>query len=315
MSDNLIIPDHARIMFANSWTERAQQKQSRLRNLVTVRTGRTGNSSTIDIGGIVEGEDVTGQRFKEVAINESSTTQRWIYPSEYQLGTHESRWDANSIAPLVAPSGKQTMEHGAAYGRFTDRLLLAQILGNAVETNTGSTTPSTVALPAAQKVARDYVHTGSVIDSNLTVAKLIRALEIIETNEIYGQEQMEMGAKVCIATNSSANKALLRSVESSLGSKLMSKDFMPPTLDSNGFISQFLGINFMRTELVTVTSTVAFLPLWVSTEVYLDFWEDMTMSIDKLPTRSNALQFLTQARLGATRKDDRGIVQISCVQA
>jgi hypothetical protein len=94
----------------------------------------------------------------------------------------------------------------------------------------------------------------------------------------------------------------------------MSKDFMPPTLDANGFISQFLGIHFMRTELVPVTSSVAFLPLWVSTEVYLDFWEDMTMSLDKLPQRSNALQCLTQAKLGATRKDDRGIVQISCVQ-
>lgn len=314
MSDNLIVPDHARIMYANSFTARAEQKQSRLRGLCTVRTGQTGLSSTIDVGGTTEGEDVTGQRFKEVAINETLTTQRWIYPRNFQLATHEDRWDANTIAPLVAPTGRATKEHTSAYGRFVDRLLLSQILGNAVETNSGSTTPSTVALPAAQKVARDYVHTGSTADSNLTVAKLIRALEIIEQNEIYGQDQMENGAKVCIATNSSANKALLRSVESGLGSRLMSKDFMPPTLDANGYISTFLGIHFMRTELVTITSSVAFLPLWVSTEVYLDFWEDMTMSLDKLPTRSNALQFLTQAKLGATRKDDRGIVQISCVQ-
>lgn len=314
MSDNLIIPDHARIMFAESWRDAMQQKQSRLRGLVTIETGCTGVSATIDIGGKTEGEDVTGQRFKEVAINETLTTQRWIYPREFQLATHESRWDANTIAPLVGPSGKVAGEHSAAYSRFVDRLLLTQILGNGSESTSGSATPSLVALPAGQKIARDYVPTGSATDSNLTVAKLLAALELLEIAEVWGQDQMEAGAKVCIAVNSKANKALLRSVESGLASKLMSKDFMPPVLDANGHISQFLGIHFVRTELVSVASSVAALPMWVSNCVQLNFWEDSSMSIDKLPTRSNALQFMTQARLGATRVEDTGVVQISCVQ-
>ena len=315
MSDNLYIPDHARIMFANTWRDAIQQKESRLRGLVNIQTGCTGSSSTIDIGGIVEGEDVTGQRFKEVAINESLTTQRWVYPVEYQLATHSSKWDANSIAPLVAPGGKAAGEPTAAYSRFVDRHLLAQMLGNATETTQGSATPTTVALPAAQKVARDYVPSGSAADSNLTTEKLLRALEILEIAEVWGKDQMESGAKVCIAVNSKATKALLREVNSGMAAKLMSKDFMPPVLDKNGHISEYLGINFIRTELITVTSTVAFLPMWVSNCVQLNFWEDMSMSIDRLPNRSNALQFLTQGRLGATRIEDEGVVQISAVQA
>jgi hypothetical protein len=315
MSDNLYIPDHARIMFANTWRDAIQQKESRLRGLVNIQTGCTGSSSTIDIGGIVDGEDVTGQRFKEVAINESLSTQRWVYPVEYQLATHESRWDANSIAPLVAPGGKATTEHTAAYSRFVDRHLLAQMLGNATETTQGSATPTTVALPAAQKVAVNYNGTASPANCNLTVEKLVKALEILEIAEVWGKDQMEAGAKLCIAVNSKASKNLLRSVETGLAAKLMSKDFMPPTLDANGHVSSFLGIHFIRTELVTVTSSIAYLPMWVSNCVQLNFWEDMSMSIDKLPNRSNALQFLTQGRLGATRIEDEGVVQIAADQS
>ena len=315
MPNNLEIPEHARIMFANTWEEATQQKQSRLRGLVNVRTGRTGNSSTVDIGGILEGEDVTGQRFKDVAINQTLSTQRWIYPAEYQGASHESRWDANSIAPLVAPSGKAAMEHQGAYNRFVDRHLLAQILGTAYETNESTHAPAAVTLPVAQKVARDYVVSGSAADSNLTVEKLLRALEILEIAEVWGKDQMESGAKVCIAVNSKASKGLLRAVETGLAAKLMSKDFMPPVLDANGHISNFLGIHFIRTELITVTSTVAFLPMWVSNCVTLDFWEDMSVTIDKLPQKSNALQFLSQARLGASRTREEGVVQISAVQA
>ena len=312
---DLIVPDHARTMFAQSWTDAMEQKQSRLRDKVTLITGCTGDTATIDIAGSSDGEDVTGQRFKEVAISELATRQRFVYPSEYQKSSHESKWDSNSIAPLVAPTGKAATEHMAAFSRFTDRLLLTQILGNASERTTGTVAPTTVALPAAQKIAKDYVASGSATDSNLTVEKLLYALQLFEEAEVWGQDQMEMGAKVCIATNSKANKALLLSVQSGIASKLMSKDFMPPTIDENGHISTFLGIHFVRTELVSVTSGVALCPMWVSNCVQLNFWGDYQVSIDRLPTRSQALQFLSQARLGATRIFDTGVAQIACKQA
>jgi hypothetical protein len=314
----LIVPDSARTMFATSWREAIQQKVSRLRALCQIVTGCTGNSATVDIFGKVEMEDVTGQRYKKVNVNDVPTAQRFIYPKELQLPTFESRWDANSVAPLVAPSGKHASAHAAAYGRKVDEIILTQLLGDASEVLTSGSTPSVVALPSTQKIAKDFVSTGSATDSNLTIDKLLAALQILEENEVWGKDQMEAGAKLCIAVNSKANKALLRQIESGLGSKLMSKDFMPPTLDANGHIANFLGIHFVRTELVSSITdggdVVALLPMWCSTAFQFNVWEDMQTTIDVRPDLSNAVQFLSQARVGGARIEDEGVVQIAAVQ-
>lgn len=317
MSNDLIIPDAARIMFGTSWREELQQKQSRLRPLfANVHTGCTGNSITVDILAKSDGEDVTGQRFKNVEINEVNNGIRYIYPIEYQHPTHISKWDPNTIAPLVNPAGSQTKIHSMAYGRFCDRHYLQQILGNASEGASGGGQPTTVALPASQKIAKDFVSSGSATESSLTVDKLIEAVRILSEAEAWNDDLQAMGVKLCIATNAKTNAALLRSVESGLGAKLMSRDYMPPTLDDQGRIASFLGIHFVRTEFVsTVTDgddKVALLPLWASNAVDIAFWEDSTTTIDRLPSKSNALQFLTQARIGCARIYDEGVIQLAC---
>jgi hypothetical protein len=315
MNYDLTIPDHARIMFGTSWRDAAQQKQSRLRQYFSTQTGCTGNSITVDVQGTMEGEDVTGQRYKEVAINDTTSAIRYIYPGEYQLATHISKWDPNTIAPLVSPAGKQTGVHSAAYGRYVDNLILTQLLGNASEATAGSASPSTVVLPAGQKIAKDFVSSGSAAESNMTVDKLIQAKQLLMAAETWNDDKAAMGAKLCIAINASNEAALLRSVESGLGAKLFSRDYAPPVISGDGRITDFLGIHFIRTELVdTVTDgddIVALCPLWVSDCVELAFWEDMTVSIDRLPQRSNALQFLSQARLGCSRIIDEGVIQIA----
>lgn len=314
----LTVPDAARTMFATSWREAIGQKESRLKSMCQVVTGCTGESVTVDIFGSLEMEDVTGQRYKKVNVTDVATAQRFIYPRQLQTPSHESRWDANGVAPLVAPSGKHAKEHANAYNRKTDTIILETLLGDAAEVLVSGGMPSIIALPNSQKIAKDFVDSGTAVTSGLTIDKLIRALEILEEAEIWGQDQMESGARLCIATNSKANKSLLRQINSSLGSKLMSKDFMPPVLDGNGHIKEFLGIYFKRTELVKKindgTNTVALLPMWCSTSYQFNIWEDITTSIDTRPDLSNALQFLSQAKVGGARIEDEGVVQIAVAQ-
>lgn len=315
----LTVPDIARTMFANSWREAIQQKNSRLRPLVQLVTGCTGESATVDIIGKKEMENVTGQRYKVVNVNDVSVKQRYIMPIELQLPTHESKWDANNIAPLVAPSGKHAMIHTSAYNRAVDSHIISTLLGSAMERQSSGAAPSASALPAAQKIAKDFVASGSATDSNLTVAKLLEALTKLEEAEKWGMDQMEAGARLCIAVNSKASKSLLSQVESGLAAKLMSKDYMPPVLDANGHIKEFLGIHFVRTELVTAANDgtgdlVAYLPMWVSDSYQLNIWEDISISIDTRVDLSNAVQFLSQARIGGSRIEDEGVVQIAAVQ-
>jgi hypothetical protein len=314
---NLIVPDSARIMFGTSWREALAQKESRLRPMVQVRTGCTGNSSTVDIFGKIEMNDVTGQRYRKPIVSDVPTSIRYIYPRELQGETFESRWDQNTVAPLVAPSGKHASAHSQAYNREIDRIILRGLLGDAAEVLVSGGQPTIVALPNSQKIAKDYVASGTAATSGLTIAKLLRALQLLEEAEVYGQDQMESGARLCIATTSAVNKSLLAQVDSTLGSKLMSRDFVPnPVIDASGHIKEFLGITFKRTELVEKVAdggnTVALVPLWCSTSYELDIWEDLTTSIDVRPDLSNALQFLSQAKAGGARIEDDGVVQIAC---
>lgn len=317
MNFNLEVPNHARIMFGESWRMAAQQKQSRLRPYFkNIHTGCTGNSITVDVDGTEEGADVTGQRYKDVDINDGVSLIRHIFPREYQHPTHISRWDPNMIAPLVSPAGNQTQKHSSAYGRFVDRLILSQILGNGAQSTSGDSTPTPIALPNAQKIAKDYVSSGSPAESGMTVDKLIHAKMLLEEAETYNDDKAADGVNLVCAVNAKAQASLLRSVESGIGAKLMSSDYAKPVIDENGYIREFLGIKFIRTELVsTVTDSddrVALCPLWVSDCVDLAFWEDINVTIDRLPHKSNALQFLAQARLGCSRIDDEGVVQIAC---
>ena len=249
-------------------------------------------------------------------INDTQSLIRHIYPREYQEATHQSRWDANSIAALVSPAGNQTKKHAAAYGRFVDRLILQMILGDASQASSSNPTPQVIALPDGQKIAKDFVSSGSPAESGLTVDKIIRAKEILEESETWNDDKAADGVSLCMAINAKAQSSLLRSVESSLGSKLMSNEYAKPVIDENGYIREFLGIKFIRTELVsTVTDAddrVALCPLWVSDCVDLAFWEDMSVTIDRLPHKSQAIQFLSQARLGVSRIYDEGVVQIAC---
>lgn len=317
MNFDLTIPDHARIMFGTSWRDSAQQRMSRLRAFFSnIHTGCTGNSIVVDVDGTIEGADVTGQRFKNVEIQDAVSLQRHIYPREYQEATHMSRWDPNTIAPLVSPAGNQTKKHTAAYGRFVDRLILQMILGDASQSTSNNPTPLVVPLPNEQKIAKDFVSSGSPAESSLTVDKLIRAKEILEEAETWNDDKAAAGESLVMAINAKTQSALLRSVESGIGARLMSSDYAKPVIDEKGYIREFLGIKFIRTELVsTVIDTddrVALCPLWVSDCVDLAFWEDMSVTIDRLPTKSQAIQFLSQARIGCSRIYDEGVVQIAC---
>jgi hypothetical protein len=198
-------------------------------------------------------------------------------------------------------------------------VILAAMLG----TNyTGATGVTAATLSGNQLIAKDYVASGSAADSEITVAKLIRAKRRLEENEVWSDDMREAGAGIHIATNARMEEALLNDANASSGSRLFSKDYMPPVLDAEGKIRSFLGIQFHRTELVNVNNAtdgdgdpICYAPLWVSTYMQFDLWGNWTVTIDRRPDLSNATQILSQFACGATRLQEEAVVKIACVQA
>ena len=314
MPADLLVPNHFTTMFHENWTMLAQQKQARLQNMVMVETGCTGEKKTHNQVGSVESIETTGTRYQQIPLVDLPSAKRAIYPRQFSTPTSEDKWDERGLLPTVAPRGKHTMAHGAAYGRDIDDIIIESLGGTAY---TGATGTTATPLPASQKVAKDYVTTGSATDSSFKLFKLVRALEILADNDVIDDDELSSEQELFGIMTPKLEAYLRNLINTDAGNnKLFSKDFMPPTLDDRGRIKRFLGINWKvstRPGLIDTTdTTIHYAYVWTKSGVQLDFWEGMTTTIDRLPQSNNAVLFLSQYSMGGTRLEEEKVVQIAC---
>ena len=101
------------------------------------------------------------------------------------------------------------------------------------------TTSETV---AEQTVEEDFVESGSLVESNLTVGKLRRALTMLQKNEAWSDERRAYGDELVLACSSSQINALLQQPE------VTSYDYNTVRALAEGKIDTFLGFRIIRTE-------------------------------------------------------------------
>jgi len=313
MSGDLTVPDHFTIQFDTNWKALAQQKISRLRNHVMVETGCTGERRTHNYVGIINSEKVTGQRYKKIALRDLPTAKRWVTPEQFQTPTGESKWDAIGLLPTIAPSGSHTLAHMGAFGRDCDDIIIEALGGTAY---TGAKGLDATELPDSQIVLKDYVYQGGTPgDSSLTVEKIIAALRVMAETEAWNDDLASAGMKLHGVMTPLCEEYLRIDANRFEGSRLFSRDFMPPTLDENGKIKCFLGIDWTVSTRPGLRGGGAdadldFAYVWVTDGVQFDVWEDMRTTIDRRPDLSNAVQFLSQYSIGATRLEETKVVKI-----
>lgn len=317
MSANLIVPNHFTTQFDNNWKMLAQQREARLASMVMLETGCTGEAKTHNQVGSIESTETTGTRYANIPLTDLPTAKRWVRPRQFSAHTAEDKWDERGLLPTIAPRGKHTQAHAAAYGRDMDDLII-EALGSTAYTGATGVTPTP--LPVGQKVAKDYVATGSAVDSSLTVAKIINALEILADNDVIDDDELSEEQQLFGVMTPTLEGYLRYLVNSNSGdARLFSKDFAPPTLDERGRIKRFLGINWKvstRDGLVDTTDTsIHYAYVWTRSGLALDVWEGMGTTIDRLPQNNNAVLFLSQYSMGATRLEEEKVVEIACATA
>ena len=311
MSADLSVPDHFTTQFSTNWKSIAQQKMSRLRERCLVETGCTGERKTHNYTGIVNSENVTGQRYKHTALKDLPTAKRWVTPEQFQVTTGESKWDAIGLLPTVSPTGSHTLAHAGAFARDCDDLIISALGGDAY---TGAKGVTPTVLPAGQKIAKDYVYSGTAADSSLEVEKIIAALRILTENEAWNDDVASSGMKLHGVMTPLCEEFLRIDANSTTGSRLFSSDFLPPVLDEHGRIRSFLGIDWTvstRPGLRDKTNHIDYAYIWVTDGLQFDLWQEMQTTIDRLPQVSNAVQFLSQYSIGATRMEEEKVVQIA----
>lgn len=313
MAANLIVPNHFTTQFDTNWRNLVGQRESRIRNMVMLETGCSGEAKTFNQVGDVTSINTTGTRYQQIPLRDLPTAKRWIRPQQFSVPTSEDKWDERGLLPTVAPRGKHVVAHARVYGRDLDDVIIDAVGGTAY---TGATGVTATTLPSGQKVAKDYVHTGSATDSNLTGHKIIAGLKILADNDAIDDDELDSEQELfglMTPTMEGYLRSLINAANGNVG--LFSKDYAPPVLDERGRIKRFLGINWKvstRPGLKDADTTIQYAYIWTKSGMQLGIWEEKSTTIDRLPQNNNAVLFLSQYSFGATRLEEEKVVQIAC---
>lgn len=276
------------IQFRDTVALLAQQKESRFRNSVMVKTDAVGKMTTMDQ---VEARTAKKKlaRFEKLNIDGVDYKRRVIFPQTYYDNPgidadDQLNWVADPQAPLV-------MSVSAAIGRAMDEELASKAVGTA---STGEDGGTSTALPSAQKIA--------VASAGLTVAKLRTAKSKLDSNDVDGE-----GRFIWVHS---------KQVDNLLGdSNVTSIDTNTVKSLVNGEINQFLGFTFVRAERLTATSTTRHCVAFQRMGIGLAVWQEIVGRIDERKDAHYAKQIYFRMRFGATRLEEARVVQVDCLES
>jgi hypothetical protein len=273
-----------------------QQKGSRLRSTVN-NVSQKAEFDFYDRIGPTDAVEVT-TRHSDTPLISTPHDRRRIALRDFDWADMIDRKD--KIRMLADPTSPYTMNAVYALGRKMDDVIVSAAVGTAYTGKTGS---STVAHPAASKVAKDYVESGSAADSNLTIAKLRRVRYLLTSTEAVSEEDEE-GIHAIITANQI--QALLRTTE------VTSADYNTVKALVEGKIDTFMGFKFKRTERLAKSGNIRNCLFYPASAINLAIGEDIVVDVGPRRDKRNAVQIYVCATFGASRMWEEKVIEVAC---
>jgi hypothetical protein len=195
---------------------------------------------------------------------------------------------------LIDPTSAYAKAAAAAMGRAMDDVIIAALGGSA---DTGVAGGTAVALPSTQKVS-----TASQADgSGLTIAKLRSAKFILDSNDV------DPSTPRYIVVSPKQIQDLLATTE------VTSSDFNTVKALATGTLDSFLGFKFIVSNRLLLANTDDRLVYaFTADAIKLAIGKDVTARIDERADKSYATQVYYSMALGATRMEEKKVVEIPC---
>ena len=208
-------------------------------------------------------------------------------------------WDEQLLGEVVLPTSPIIQSHAQAYARTCDSIIIGALGGTAY---TGTTGTTATVLPAGQKVAVNFVESGTAANSGLTIAKLRAAKFLFDSNEIDEEEERIM------VVSAKQLQDLLRTIE------VTSQDYNSVRALVDGALNTFMGFKFRRSQLLGKVSTVRSCYAYVKSGVILAE-RGLKTHMDVRTDLSHSLQIRSVASLAAVRMEEKKVVEIACDEA
>ena len=275
--------------FEQGITQLAQQKGSRLRSAVKVKSGIKGDRAFFD-------------QLDSTTMNQRSGRHQ---PTEYTDTPHARRmvvmnpFDVadlidvpDKIRTLNDPTNDYVISFANAAGRALDDVIIASAFAVGKTGVDGGTDVSFV-------TATYQIVSSSV---GMTNTKLISARKILKEAE----NDADMGFKICVAQEQLEDMLL--------DSTTTSSDYNVVRALVAGEIDTWLGFSFIQSERLGTASAERQVIAWAKDSLLLAIGAEPTGSISELPTKKYSTQVFYSLDIGATRMNETGVVEILCTE-
>jgi hypothetical protein len=288
------IPNHYTTQFDSNWKHLVQQKNSKLKEYVTLDSieGKEKSYNQLDATSMTQITD----RSRDTRISDQAMAKRWIRPLNYDCAKLVDEFDEQFLGEVVLPTSPIIQSHGAAYARTCDKIIIDALGGTAF---TGATGTTATVLPAGQKIAANYVESGAVANSGLTIAKLRAAKFLFDSNEVDEEEERIM------VVSAKQLQDLLRTVEAT------SADYNTVRALVDGTLNTFMGFKFRRSQQLPLATDIRSCFAYVKSGVILAE-RGLKTHMDVRADLSHSLQIRSVASLAAVRMEEKKVVEIAC---
>jgi hypothetical protein len=291
------LPDHYQTDFGDNWEHLVQQKESRLENKVR-RVTVKGKDRTFSQIGKSKMRLITTRNGKTVP-SDTPMAKRWLRPRGYDEVTFIDQFDQVALGELPTPESEHVESHARAAKRTMDEVIIEALQGTAYIGVDGTTA---VDVPAGQKVAVNYVTSGSAVNSGLTLGKLTRAQYILNRAEV------EAEGRYLVHSAKQLNDLLDNVVE------VKSSDYNNVKALVDGAVNKFMGFEFVMTELLTLDAgtDIRTCIAYQKDGIALGIGMEKTVKIDIRADLNHTVQIRTVLMIGATRLEEERVVLVYC---
>jgi len=286
----MAIDTHFSKQFGDTIMLLSQQKGSRLRNAVLVKSDVVGEETYMDQMGADEATRKT-TRNGDTPITQADEQRVRITMYDYEWAKLLDKQD--KLKMIVDPTSSYVINGRNAMGRAMDDEILDNATGTSYRGKAGGTSTS---LPSSQKVA--------VGSTGLTVAKLLSAKEILDGNEVDEEEQ-----KFCVCTAKQITN-MLNTTE------VKSADYNTVKALAKGEIDTFLGFKFIRSQRCNLDgSNNRQVLCYAKSGLGLAIAKDIEVDIGPRRDKGNAQQVYICLGIGAARLEEKKVVEVACSES
>lgn len=269
-----------------------QQRGSKLRDYVTVGSYQGKAAKAVEQIGAVSAQ-VRSSRHSDTPLISTPHDARWVFPTDYEWADLID--DQDKLRMLIDPTSPYVINGAYALGRAIDDLIITAALGDAKTGENGTTTTSF-------DTSNQQIANGS---AGLTVAKLREAKKILLANEVDVAND-----ELCMVVTAKQMDDLLGTTE------VTSSDYNTVKALVQGDVNTFMGFKFIHSERLGVDdSSHRRVIAYAKSGLHLGLWNDVNSQISERADKSYSTQVYCKGTFGATRTEEKKVVEILCVES